>query len=66
MVIIFLYFVISHSKSVIIIVLCLDLAKNNYHQFLLSVFQMNDTVILKITFFTFLVVIKSEISIQSL
>ena len=33
-----------HSKSVTKLVLCLDLAKNNFHQILLSFFKMNDTV----------------------
>ena len=39
----FLYFGIFHSKSVIIIGLRLDLAENIFHQFLPSVFKMNDT-----------------------
>ena len=41
--VIILYFGIFHSKSIIILVLCLYLAKNIY-QVLLSVFKMNDTV----------------------
>ena len=32
-----------YSKSVIMLVLCLDLNENHFHLFLLSVFEMNDT-----------------------
>ena len=42
--VIFLYFGIFHSKSVSILVFCLGLGKTHFHQFLLSVFKMNDTV----------------------
>ena len=65
MVLIFVFWNI-HSKPVILLVLFLDLEKNNVHQFLLSFFKMNDTVILKITFCSILVVIKPEFSIQIL
>ena len=37
-------FGIFHSKSVIMIVLCLDWAKKHFHQFLLCFFLKNDTV----------------------
>ena len=40
----FLCFGIFHSKSVIMLVLCLYLAKKHFHPFLLSVFKINDTV----------------------
>ena len=40
----FLYFGIFHSKSIIMLVLCLVLKKNDFHQFLLSVLKINDTV----------------------
>ena len=40
----FLYFGIFHSKSVIMLVLCLFLAKKYFNQFSLSVLKMNDTV----------------------
>ena len=33
-----------YSKSVIMLVLCLALAKTYFHQFLLSVIKINDTV----------------------
>ena len=39
-----LFFGVFHSKSVIMLVLYLYLAKNCFHQFLLSVFKINDTV----------------------
>ena len=39
-----LYFGIFHSKSVILLALCLYLEKNHFHKFSLSAFKMNDTV----------------------
>ena len=47
--ILFLYFRIFHSKSVVILVLCLDLEK--YHQNLLSIFKMNNNVNIEDNFF---------------
>ena len=46
----FLYFGLFNSKSVIMLVLCLDLARNHFHQILLNVFKINDTVDFEITF----------------
>ena len=40
----FLCFGIFHSKSVIMLLLCLDLEKNLFYPFLLNVFKMNGTV----------------------
>ena len=40
--------------------------KKCFHQFLFSVFKINDTVSFEDNFFTFLVVIKPESSVQSL
>ena len=49
------------------LVICLDLAKNNFCQYLLSVFLINDTINFEDNFVcTLLVVIKPEFSIQSL
>ena len=62
----FLYFGIFHSKSVIMLVLCLFLAKKYFNQFSLSVLKMNDTVNFEDNFCTFLVVIKPDVSIPSL
>ena len=59
----FLYFGIFHSKYVIMLVSCLDLEKEYFHQFLLTVFKMNDTVNFEEVFFIFLVVIKPDFSI---
>ena len=38
------YCEIFHSESVILLVLCIYVAKNHFHQFLFIVFKMNDTV----------------------
>ena len=61
-----MYFGIFHSNSVIMLVLCPVLIKNNVHQFLLSVSKMNDTVDFEDNLCAILVVIKLEFSIQSL
>ena len=45
------YFGKFHSKSVIMLVLYLDLVKDCFHQLLLSVFKMNDTVNFEDKFF---------------